>query len=37
MSRNKQLILKYSAGLIIAILLQQWLQSRGLDVFQWFN
>ncbi len=37
MSRNKQLILKYTAGLIIAILLQMWLQSRGLDIWHWFK
>lgn len=37
MTKKQQLVLKFTAGLIIAILLQLWLQSKGLDIWQRFN
>jgi len=37
MSRKSEIILKFTLGLVVAIIIQLWLQSRGINAWHWFG
>jgi hypothetical protein len=37
MSRKKELIIKFSVGLALAIIFQLYLMSKGSNFWMWFN
>jgi hypothetical protein len=37
MSKRNETILKLTLGLVVAILLQLWLESKGINAWRWFE
>ncbi len=37
MNRKQERMLKYSIGLVLAIIFSMYMQSRGMNFWQWFN